>query len=564
MPKPHRDYTKPFEEQDYNDTNEGQTRYAYEQYMLARVRHGLENSSLSDNQMDNSRMDVNEVSSSNAKVGESQIVPPLAKKRKADGQGGASSGIGTGSNTDGSAPAGSGGDMAITCIQRPLTHLNSNKFVFRKHHKVFTWGLAYNILPNIYQGHRQIITPLCEIPWDRPYWYLNPNEFEMLPTGTKCTELHVSVRQRNVRVAFEVASSATNIATLNQNKDVIFAEGLNMKVNGNNVKVESFEAGKPMICNAITDATYTDFPEKLYGYRGNASADFTSKVPHHQFGTPIVLQNYFAVWTPDRLTATNCGWPCLNKYVEKNDANETASKVLVECSYRPLNGYLKQPIAYVQGLDSVGTESYHVYLGTKGSTAGQINITNFNNTGDGTFTGANPFEIDRVTHKTSTDSPISNSSLYKHHIEKAQNIGFGLFNKENPRAQPSLHVGINPVYSLSTTSIIDDQILNYTDSSVEFEIECEMVCEVDYPVEYPLGGFGVNHRDADRQLYYLKDSSAGAPSFTDTTYIKNPMINNLYAVRSDGAAQTRSRNIVESENNTENSNNVNKAKKKLF
>lgn len=37
-----RDYSKKFSEQNYKFRNAGQERYAYEQYQLARVRHGFE------------------------------------------------------------------------------------------------------------------------------------------------------------------------------------------------------------------------------------------------------------------------------------------------------------------------------------------------------------------------------------------------------------------------------------------------------------------------------------------------------------------------------------------
>ncbi|GFU19407.1 capsid protein VP1 [Nephila pilipes] len=59
-------------------------------------------------------------------------------------------------------------------------------------------------------------------------------------------------------------------------------------------------------------------------------------------------------------------------------------------------------------------------------------------------------------------------------IEKSQILCISIYETFRPESQPSLHVGVQPVPSL-TTAKIGMEIDNYTDSQGFFQVECEMV-----------------------------------------------------------------------------------------
>ncbi|MGS0330163.1 hypothetical protein ACUOOS_25220, partial [Escherichia coli] len=101
-----------------------------------------------------------------------------------------------------------------------------------KVHRFTTFGLAYKPISITRGGTGNtwtdvfMTTPLAEIPWNRLFMYMNPSEYALLPNGSQVIDLHIKIRQRNVRVAFQTNSSSSELATLNQNKNAIFADGL--------------------------------------------------------------------------------------------------------------------------------------------------------------------------------------------------------------------------------------------------------------------------------------------------------------------------------------------------
>ena len=52
-------------------------------------------------------------------------------------------------------------------------------------------------------------------------------EFNLLPNGSYCKEVRISIVHRGNRIAFETAESATKLATLNQIQNILVGFGLN-------------------------------------------------------------------------------------------------------------------------------------------------------------------------------------------------------------------------------------------------------------------------------------------------------------------------------------------------
>ena len=144
-------------------------------------------------------------------------------------------------------------DIESGPVERPLSN-RTDTFVrhYRKVHRFFTYGLSYEALETAHiRGGTLtdsfITTPFAEIPWNRLFMYMNPSEYSLLPAGTRVTKCHVKITQRNVRVAFQTNNSGTGLATLNQNKNAVYADSLIQYGAGQNVHPSSFGvANEPM------------------------------------------------------------------------------------------------------------------------------------------------------------------------------------------------------------------------------------------------------------------------------------------------------------------------------
>lgn len=72
-------------------------------------------------------------------------------------------------------------------------------------------------------------------------------------------------------MAFPTNASDTNLATLNQNKNIITAIGLNKNVDSRPVRYNSFELTQPMIPNGLqlwSLAHYQGLKDEMYGTSG--------------------------------------------------------------------------------------------------------------------------------------------------------------------------------------------------------------------------------------------------------------------------------------------------------
>lgn len=538
----------PPERPNWGRLNEGQRRYAWEQYQLARIRRGLDtdnarplldepgdhfsqeagpsnadpgsstSTTSSGDLLGDSQHDLVPTSTGSVALGANFVLPGGSTDRMAGIQNNEAVSSTAGTKRPNSSESNSGakrsksslpgtgsepgGDSIVRSgpIERPLAIEQGDIRVFRKVHRFFTYGLAYTIIDvaDNTTNHRYLLTPLCEIPWDRPFMYLNPSEFSLLPVGARVINLSCEVFQRNVRVAFKTNASTTDLATLNQNKNSIYAIGLSQNVDGCNVKPMTFAADNPMKCQSIDIKTtpitgsttlsnnrpardkdsFKDWVIKFYGVE-NTNSEFSSTIPLHQVGMPFNGEFYYAMVTQKEDPLTS-GWPCLQSYVKECDADSTSSKSILQVSYKPEIGLLKTPIS------PINTGNYNIAGGVT-----QITIAR----GSGTNMPRNQHQYlkDGYANVYSEANkkwtlPSSDQFTITELIEKAQQFTIGSNGHVEPKTQPSLHVGIQPVPALTSSAITQTSSDGdkYTDTQCYWEIICEAVVECRTPTYRPL------------------------------------------------------------------------------
>lgn len=520
----------PNERPNWHRLNEGQRRYAWEQYNLALVRRGIKfpkpvterNEDDIDideiidrphpderrvidefNEPNNNSEDPDEILAQLPDASESDIqdfdeshfesnsqsfdnqhdnnmasqsgIPmngPPQKRQRTEGQ---SKLVGTakGQGENGQHTADSG--VRAFKLPHPSSDIHSYVRYYRKVHRIFTFGIAYKPIPNPDGMPKGVYmtTPLCEVPWNRPFWYINESEFATLPNGSSITSCGIKVCQRNVRVAFPTNSTANNLATLNQNKNVIYSIGLNKNVDSLPVTYTSFAPEQPMVPTGIKKISNLMW-EKLYTEMYGNTTNHKNTMPRHQFGQPMMYNVYAAIANvdPSEASVKYDGWQCIQNYYNEVDADHTSGSYILEHNYKPRCGMIKYPItavqrAYADGTIEIPRGSHNLQPHTT-----QIQIKDR--------------EAELITQRTDQCKALVNVADISDIIEKCSYIKYGLFEHGPPIAQPSIHVGVQPTYALSTPQLVsDDSNQSFTDTQALFEIVAECEINTAYPSHRP-------------------------------------------------------------------------------
>jgi len=228
----------PDERPNWDSLNEGQRRYAWEQYNLAKVRRGIPidhpipglqepeptqpNSQEQDyiNEFDVSVLDnnspqegeeeleeildrpvnstaltsvldeLNNMSSDSMQVDADTTSGQL--KRKQTDAGNTPKKMSKGTSLPGTAGGMGGGGMeqAVEPIPRPMYSAHSYTRHYKKVHRLMSFGLAFKPIAVPRTGTIQysdvfMVTPMAHIPWEYLFMYLNPSEFALLPPGSR-------------------------------------------------------------------------------------------------------------------------------------------------------------------------------------------------------------------------------------------------------------------------------------------------------------------------------------------------------------------------------------------
>ncbi|XP_049777817.1 uncharacterized protein LOC126175228 [Schistocerca cancellata] len=250
MPKKQNYDIPPWERSNWEFMHEGQKRYAYEQWLMSRVRRGLPidhacpstsgsatgTSSVNEHHVDHKVSDSEEDEDEQGPEETQQHSEPQRLVPYSDSDEGMSSPM----HAAPSANLGDSPNTHVDPLPAPSILDTGNITRYRKVHRFFTYGLAYKVIE-----HEKVVCmviPLAEIPVDRPFLYMTPSEFDLLPDGSRIIHCSVKVIARNPRIAFPTNSSDTELATLNQNKNMITSVGINLKIPGINVKPTAFTA----------------------------------------------------------------------------------------------------------------------------------------------------------------------------------------------------------------------------------------------------------------------------------------------------------------------------------
>nr|QID88583.1 VP [Ambidensovirus sp.] len=476
----------PRERSNWNFINYGQKLYSWRQYNVARRNRGFSelpfpedaSTDISSSSNVDTASTTGAATESNSqlssKASESESMATPAKRPRED----TSAALpGTG-NEPPSAPA---EENAVAPIPQPYTNITSYIRYYRKVHRILTFGIAYKILHYEIKPSKEsaavidyffMTTPLATVPWDYLFWYLNPSEFDTLPDGSSVNKVKCTIRQRRIRVAFPTNSSDSNLATLNQNKNMIIAHGLNKKLDFIPIKYITFKGTVShwRISMEMWEPTYYNaLNVELYG--PTTFDSFKMSVPQHQVGITTMMPIYGSMVYrayEDGTTKRCDGWQCLQEHYKEYIGDDNDGAVLDEVEYVPQQGIVKRPIG---GISRKFTDSMVGMYRGSATTEPRLHAISINRKGTRDSGSSDAATITEDTSNSQNGyiwEPLSNSIQL---IEKSQIYYNGLGPHHYPPVGNSLHVGVQPQPALTTTLLTRSQSnSSFTDSQGYFEI----------------------------------------------------------------------------------------------
>lgn len=379
---------------------------------------------------------------------------------------------GTGQGTGGSGDGNANDGMEVYHPERPLTIFGKKQSTYRKVHRFLSFAIAPTFLTETKTDPTEnqvfITTALASIPWEQPVLYMNPSEFDLLPDGSYCKEVRVKIVHRGNRIAFETGEVATRLATLNQIQNVMVAFGLNKTGWGTNFSYDTFDASNPMKPTSLLAPIETNYDENFYG-KANADAQFTSYIPLHQIGIPYPLPNYFNICNA---VENFGGTPPLTENVNFFDGKTTINECIGEFTYTPKFGQLKMPLKHIRsGLPRIDETSY-TRIPVNGCLSTTNTVTMQQSTNDAT--GGTVQILGAATAIDNSASALGGLFTINDYIEKSQSLKQGPWGQyEGAQIQPSIHVGLQAIPSLTSTGILSP-IANWTDGQADWDVICEM------------------------------------------------------------------------------------------
>nr|WEY02541.1 MAG: structural protein [Canine parvovirus] len=569
----------PQDRPNWDSMNEGQRRYAMEQWNLARVRRGErfdppgdddhvmnEQDAIDDFDLDllgspqeehtpsqqsedgvddflQQVRDRQEAGPSNAPdmsdVEMSQVSSSQGSKRSSSSGGGRASKVpksgtslpGTGGNLDGMSSGGSaaGGSPAIL---RPIgLHVEKMTKTYHKKHRFLTSANANVIIKEAASGTSPkrfaLTTGLASIPWEYLFMYMSPAEYNRMKQypGTCAVSASVTVKAWNTRVAFQTGDTQTANATLNQNKFLQVAQGMRSipYIVSNNRRYQ-FSATEPMLPTGFTSQTSEQYREGLktaiYGYDNN-SPNFIQAPPANATGAEIYLQDYLTVYTLDASgtgddTTYLPGFPPYKDFIEEFDASACVNGVVATMNYDFQYAPLVPNYAAVPNNLIASTGNQDIPIGTNIEVAGQKTVTMAQTT--------TPSQTYNHTRKF-LQGPNSNSLYFTEeqaYFKRPMEQG-GVFEETNNQSlgdsqMPSLNVGIRAVPKL-TTSDNTTQANSWLDAQGYFEVDCTLVTESVDPYTYIKQGCYASN--TTQQMQWYSDAAATGRPIAKTYDLPN-------------------------------------------
>lgn len=354
------------------------------------------------------------------------------------------------------------------------TDFQTGKYVFHHSRLYYSVGYQYHVFTAVERttnsGQQFLVTtPLARVPCHGIPFYLTNTEFSQLPIGSVATKCRVQVSPLGYRTPF--TTNSAGISNVNSMLLVhgVYAHGLNNKYNGCNRGI-AVSNSSPMIPTNISIDSLDGINENdLWGGTLGTSLSY-SDLPQC-FGVKKPFRTYYC-----QNVDFNTGGPIvpdimddLNIFTMMNGMGNP----IIDWEYRPQKCLLKvsEPYPFFRNIKT--DDNTKLLYGSKVPFAQSAQVT-FSDGQTSTFSDPEPL------NKTTVTIP------YASYIEQVGGIMSGLNEYGGGLAPPSLHVGVLPVYSFSTTDPLETDV---QDLIAVWKVDSWMEIEYSQKFTYPYGTF---------------------------------------------------------------------------
>ena len=375
----------------------------------------------------------------------------------------------------------SASDGGFDSAQGPISMLpkggyrsKHGQLMFKKIHRMKSWAIPYwNITTNIPArgGSNICTTPLIEIPWQYAYFYLSPEEFNLIPAGSHIESVGIKILHTVSQTSYPVGGTEATTAIANHPKVMIIGRDLEKTMRGGLTR--QLTISDTLIPSNPQPVDQQEFIDKQYG-TDQTALDAAVVIPGVITKIPYYNKNYFCMYQPDAATAVTEGFDNLNapgyeyfsNHVVEINSNDVTWDYVDQMSYK----FTSAPIGpQYRGLEIYGKDIEQV-TGKAQLYQSRRNVTNATPSSDFTVAEAfGPSNYDSIPIVTYSSSRMEKGA----HYVKGDS-------SNKPSRQPSYHIGMRAIDKNTPTGTT--RASEFVLANIEFEVEATMVINLpSYP-----------------------------------------------------------------------------------
>ncbi len=182
------------------------------------------------------------------------------------------------------------------------------RVMYSKVHEITLEAIPYTKTTEI-AGSVRTITPLARIDWDMPYFYMSPEEFELLPAGSYFDSCMVDIMGITYPTGYPIGGTTAGISTTNHAKILMAGFDLEQKCRGGaDLVVSTLNANMiPSSVSLTTETQVDDFIKQQYGsLQSDTDANYT--IAGCTTDIPYRLRKFWSIYQPNRATAKTAGF----------------------------------------------------------------------------------------------------------------------------------------------------------------------------------------------------------------------------------------------------------------
>lgn len=322
---------------------------------------------------------------------------------------------------------------------------------FTKVHQFKTYACPYtlasiNSAPN---SREEIVTPLMEINWDKPFFYMSSEEFNLIPPGSYFKDCEIEIQIIGASVSYPIGSTTATDSVTGHPKIGIIGFDLFNKIRGGTSRKVTFASNTVVPVSIESDNQYDEFIRTQYGDLQNDNVSIQEKVlPGVALSIPFWNTNYLTIPWNLPLNQTN------SKMLEIMSINDFSRHIVqFNINDSSWSRVIKRKYSFSSAPVGARFRSYDMMAGYKSGTfPGSVDsgtgirqaigiADNHNLVRDTTNLTVNQTQ---VVSLNTTDENNVNLVTYKNLIEKGAYNQIGSIACK-PARQPSIHIGMKAI-----------------------------------------------------------------------------------------------------------------------